>query len=138
MSTTQKEKHIELFPDPSAPGDLEVASCGDSCNCGSSCPISLPEMKTLAEEVGAQFWQAEYTSKEHMTEAIQKLNDAFSESGIKVTLNTTNFRFMLSHVTPVMLVDGKVIAFKSLPSKEQFETILGAAHPMPIQGGCNL
>ncbi|WP_105614671.1 hypothetical protein [Vallitalea okinawensis] len=112
--------------------------CNSGCCCGSAKSLSIDE---LAESFSIRYgsaneFQIYYLTKDNKQEFISMLNKVFKESGERLVVSEANINFVLSKVSPLIVVDGKVISVKNYPDEEQLYNAIISGKRIPTKPRC--
>ncbi|WP_432667446.1 hypothetical protein R9X47_13750 [Wukongibacter baidiensis] len=114
------------------------SSCGCECSCGSANLLTIAELverfSKKYDSVG-EFKRYNLT-EENKKEFIAKLNKVLLNSGERLMVSESNLDFVLSKVTPLIAVDGKVISVKNYPDEEQLYNSIMTGNKIPTKSGC--
>lgn len=114
------------------------SSCGCSCDCGSAQSITIGE---LAEQFSKKYdsvgaFKIYSLTVKNKKEFIVRLNKIFIDSGERLTVNESNLDFVLSKVSPLIVVDGKIISVRNYPDEEQLYNSIMTGKKIPTKYGC--
>lgn len=114
------------------------SSCGCNCGCGSAQSLTIGE---LVERFSKKYdsvgeFKIYNLTVENRKDFILRLNKVFLDSGERLMVNEANLNFVLSKVTPLIVVDGKVISVKNYPDEEQLYNSIVTGKKIPTKSGC--
>jgi len=73
---------------------------------------------------------------ENKKEFILRLNKVFLDSGERLRVNESNLDFILSKVSPLIVVDGKIISVRNYPDEEQLYNSIMTGKKIPTKSRC--
>ncbi len=112
------------------------SSCG--CDCGPTQSLTVAE---LVERFSQKYnsvgeFKIYNLTGENKKEFILRLNKVFSNSSERLIVNESNLDYVLSKVSPLIVVDGKVISIKNYPGEEQLYNSIMTGKKIPTKSGC--
>lgn len=112
------------------------SSCG--CSCGSTQALTISELvERFSKKYDSVGELMIYNlTRENKKEFILRLNKVFLDSGERLIVSESNLDYVLSKVTPLIAVDGKVISVKNYPDEEQLYDAIITGKKIPMNSGC--
>lgn len=132
------KKYIQIFV-----GKQIESSCGSTsggCSCGTSTPgVTFDELLKrylITLDDIAHFDIYKVSDKQDNDQLINKLNEVLFKSGEKLVVDKSNLGFVLSQVTPIIAVDGKIISLKNNPDEKELYDAVMSSEKIAVKKGC--
>lgn len=135
------KKIIEIFMVEEALKDQSCHSggcCSSGCDCGSAQSLTIGELVERFSKEYDSFGEIKMykLARENKKEFISRLNKVLLDSGERLVVSESNLDFVLSKVTPLIAVDGKVISVKNYPDEEQLYNAIITGKKIPTKSSC--
>lgn len=129
---------IYVLKDASNNKSYQNSNCACGCSCGSEHSLTVDELveRFIKKYDSVVEFKIYKLTRENKKDFISRLNKVFLDSGERLVVSELNLDFILPKVTPLIVVNRKVISVKNYPDEEQLYNAIMTGKKIPTKSSC--